>query len=78
MTFFLIKLFRYGFRRLADYYLKSYLSVRQIYIELGGESLDLFPVHGSVPQGSCLGPILYSVIHDLSPPAQPKLQGVLV
>ena len=39
----------------------TYLSTRQIYVELGGESSDLFPVHGSVPQASCLGPLFYNV-----------------
>lgn len=62
----LCKLHSYGVRGVAYDLLLSYLSDRQQYVLIGEHSSDLKPIITGVPQGSILGPLLFSVyVNDL-------------
>lgn len=41
--------------------LKSYLLGRKFQVKLGDEITKLYDIRASVPQGSVLGPVLYSI-----------------
>ena len=45
-------------------WLQSYLHGRSIKVVLSGQSSDASPINASVPQGSILGPLLFSVFID--------------
>ena len=45
-------------------WLRSYLHGRSIKVVLSGQSPDASPINASVPQGSILGPLLFSVFID--------------
>ena len=45
-------------------WLQSYLHGRPIKVVLSGQSSDVSPINASVPQGSILGPLLFSVFID--------------
>ncbi len=44
-------------------WLKNYLSGRSAYITINGSTSRTFPLHKGVPQGSCLGPVIFIVYH---------------
>lgn len=41
--------------------LKSYLLERKFQVKFGGETSNLYDIKASIPQGSVLGPVLYSI-----------------
>ena len=55
------KLYNYGIRGNALLLLKSYLSNRKQYVSFLGEISDQLAVIFGVPQGSCLGPLLFLI-----------------
>ena len=57
----LAKLYRYGVRGLSLSLIKSYLTDRMQCVNFLGTLSDLRSINIGVPQGSCLGPLFYSI-----------------
>ena len=61
------KLEHYGFRGLAKKWFSSYLTSRKQFTYVNGHRSGLGTVHTGVPQGSVLGPILFSIyVNDMA------------
>ena len=59
----LYKLGYYGIRGSTHKWISSWLSERSQKVVLDGQALDPVPVLSGVPQGSVLGPVLFSHLH---------------
>ncbi|KAK9719500.1 Reverse transcriptase (RNA-dependent DNA polymerase) [Popillia japonica] len=60
------KLYRYGIRGNINELIRSYLTNRTQYINVGNELSASLPVSHGVPQGSVLGPLYINVGNELS------------
>ena len=61
------KLKLYGFDRNAVQWIWSYLSYRSQAVYIEGTMSQLLPLEAGVPQGSILGPILYTIFTNELP-----------
>ena len=55
------KLECYGVRGRSNDLVRSYLCGRMQYVEINGERSGMRPVQKGVPQGSCMGPLMYLI-----------------
>lgn len=61
------KLSAYGFKQSAMSFLSSYLADRKQCVAFNGSLSDIVTLTCGIPQGSCLGPLLYSIfVNDMS------------
>ena len=60
-TILLKKLNHYGIRGIANNLIKSYLSNRKQYVQIGDIKSDLLNINCGVPQGLVLGPLLFLI-----------------
>ena len=68
----LYKLFRMNCPRELFLFIMNYLKDQKCYIDINGISSKVFTVDKGVPQGSCLGPILFLLFHCSLPQALPS------
>ncbi len=61
--FLLAKLKASGIDEAVLNWIKSYLSGRSYQVQIDGTLSEEAPCHSGVPQGSVIGPLLFSVIH---------------
>ena len=61
-----MKLELYGIRGVAYQWIRSYLSNRTQYVSYEGPKYEYFPIQCGVPQGSILGPLLFTInVNDM-------------
>ena len=56
------KLTHYGLTSTANRFMKSYLSNRKQYVQIGDIASKLRPVTTGIPQGSIFGPLLFNIL----------------
>ena len=57
----LVKLKHFGFGQLALDFIESYLTGREVYVEVETDKSKKVKIRSGIPQGSVLGPLLYAI-----------------
>ena len=70
------KLKCYGFKSAALSWMESYLSRKRLKVFFNGSFSNSKDIHCSVPQGSCLGPLLYPIFTNDLPSVMNKARVV--
>ena len=73
----LSKLYQYGFRGVTLNWFRSYLSNRQHFVKIGNSKSEKITINTSIPQGSVLGCILFSLYFSDISLVSNKLKPVL-
>ena len=76
-TILIEKMFHYGIRGSTLTLIRNYLTGRKQYVAIGGVRSEVRDVTLGIPQGSCLGPLLFILYVNDFPQVSPVLNSIL-